>query len=385
MNGCRPDSEITSSASSSVTNEEVQASGSLVDTIVQLPISKHTVAISKKLSPEKVALIDKYFSSGSKKSVLSKITPNALPCGTHTDAFWTPMEEFQAISSKPIGIMLSPDIVSYSKAHNQYGFSKIYANSAATVDSAHSAGFDYDNIMYALGNASQAAAQISESNSGGRHVGAYFIDELLEHNIAWDGYSIGQIAQSFAPKKLFVSSFKWPGWIYSYPQTWGNKYGELLNAGNNIYIMCDQYNGDLEGSATEYWDEFHSYYGSNKSISNWMSVTANNGDGNSHRGYVWPTETASDWSSLFDYTSILPLSEVWLYASNTGNEANVQNFCLVAWEKGWLLQKYQYIIINWRCASTPVCTKCSWDLEKGQWYIDNINYTGEYQYLPYTN
>jgi hypothetical protein len=167
MNGCRPDSEITSSTSSAAINEQTNLTGSGADTIVQLPLSKKTVTISKKLTPEKIALLDKYFSSGSAKSALSKITPNLVACGTHSESWWWPTGEYQAISGKLIGIFLSPNVVSYANARNKYGFSKVYADCAAAIDSAHKYGFGYDSIMYAIGNASQAAAQISESNSGG--------------------------------------------------------------------------------------------------------------------------------------------------------------------------------------------------------------------------
>jgi hypothetical protein len=146
--------------------------------------------------------------------------------------------------------------------------------------------------------------------------------------------------------------------------------------------MCDQYNGNWWGKATEYWDTYYNSYGSNKNISNWMSVTINNGTGEFCRAGYWPTQTASDWGSLFDHADVHSIPEVWLYAG-TGNEAAVQNFCNVAWIKGWLLQKYQYVIVIWRCDNIPICTKCDWELEKGQWYVDDVQYTDSYQYMSY--
>jgi hypothetical protein len=147
--------------------------------------------------------------------------------------------------------------------------------------------------------------------------------------------------------------------------------------------MSDQYHGNCAGYATDYWDQFYTYYGANKSISNWMEVVANNGDGNTHVDCIYQNRVSSNWSSLFDRANAHSQNEVWLFAANTGNETAVSNFCEAAWTKGWLLQKFQYVIINYRCDELPACTKCSWEPEKGYWYIDDINYTSIYQYMSY--
>lgn len=353
------------------------------DTLAYLPLSKKTFKLKKEFTKEQIAQIDEYLATHEIPTITDTIiSPMRELCGTHDSYGWAFGNSYIPVAGKYLGIALSQDVVTYSKAR-MYGFSKIFIGSETEIPNVLAAGFINDNIMFGIATPQQ---QIPTN------VGSYHIDEVFEyHSDVWDDYTISQKAATVYPKKVFLSSFKWPSWPYSYPVTYGAKYGSAINSGTNIFIMCDEYHGNCAGHyfsevymVDDYWDEFWSYYGHNKNISNWLNLTANNGDGNTHVACAWSNADANSWYDMLGNANGKGINEVWLWASGTGNEVGVQNFSEQAWEKDWLLRSYGYYCIVWQCNSQPCYPDCQWGVGLGGWSIKQIVKLGADTYLPYS-
>jgi hypothetical protein len=374
LSGCRIENNITAPGYEITknSNSQVPSIGSSYSPIT-LPNSKQNLFVSKEMDSISIKMIDKYLLNHTiltpGEALKKGITPNLAACGTHYQYCWVGVNEYKAINTKIIGIFVSSNIISYDKAHNTYAFSKIYVNSASDIDNAYSAGFSYDNMMFALpANAPDASTTINNLILAGKNVASYFVDEPVEKNTSWTSDIIGTISQTISPKKLFLSSYKWP----AYPlvgQTYGSRYGSLMNGRNNVFIMCDQYYGDgYYGRANNYWDEFRSYYGVTKNISNWTDATP-------HNDYDGDT-----WDALFSDANAYGLNEIWLYACNSGNEDDICDFMNAAFINGWALKKYKYATIYWQCDAIPACKYCTWGDPNAGWYISSIQFTGGEQY-----
>jgi|GEM_PF-1146635 len=352
------------------------------DTLVYLKKSKLKFKLKKEFTKEQIAQIDEYLATHEIPTISDTIiSPMRELCGTHDSYGWAFGSSYIPVAGKYLGIALSQDVVTYSNAKYKYGFSKIFVWGDYDINLAYSAGFSYDNMMFGIANPQQ---QIPSN------VGSYHIDEVFEkHSDVWDDYTIAQKAGSVYPKKVFLSSYKWPSWPYSYPVTYGAKYGSAINSGTNIFIMCDEYHGNCWAKCTppvhtvdDYWNEFKGYYGANKNISNWLNLTANNGDGSTHVDCGCSNAVSNNWNDLFGNAYRNNINEVWLWASGTGNEISVQNFCSQAWGNGWLLRAYGYYCIVWGCDSQPCYPDCQWGVGLGTWYIKQIYKLGDDVYLP---
>jgi len=353
------------------------------DTLVYLNKSKLKFKLKTEFTKEQIALIDEYFATHKIPTVSDTIIgPMRELCGTHDSYGYAWENSYRPYPGKYLGIALSQDVVTYSNAKWKYGFSKIFVGGDYDINLAFSAGFSYDNMMFGISNPQQQINTI---------FGSYHIDEPFEkHNDVWDDYTILQKAATVYPKKVFLSSYKWPSWSYSLPVTYGAKYGSVINSGTNIFIMCDEYHGNCWAkilgqlhTVVDYWNEFHGYYGSSKNISNWLSVSANSGDGPTHvdcGNYSW---VSSSWWELLLDANRNNLDELWLWANGTGDEMRVGEFCYNAWGFGWLLRAYGYYCIVCGCDSVPCYPDCQWGVGNGDGgYIKQIYKLGDDVYLP---
>jgi hypothetical protein len=321
------------------------------DTVLTLPNSKVTITINKNISMKRIAAIDDYLvaektspKSKSSTSTIQSLKPNLRFCQYEYGAatIWTSQNQYAPISGKYLGIYT--DQITFSQACNQYGFSKIYVTSTSDMDNAYRAGFSYSNMMFGLAQSSYIS-QIAASNSGGRSVGSYEIDEPFENGV-WQASDIDYVmAVVNPPTRVMLTSYKWPSLPYNAFVTYGAEYGSVTNPFSNAYIMCDEYHGNCFGRTYDYWHEFQGYYGANRNITNWMHVVINNGSGVSTScSYL-----ASSWDALLATADVEGINEVWLFADGTGNEAAIANCCTTCWQDQWLLQ-YQvgetYISIN---------------------------------------
>jgi uncharacterized protein YceK len=255
------------------------------DTIIILPKSHKTLIIDKKIIPAKIETLDNEILSNGIAATPTSISPMASMCIYKYTLNYDMQNQYAPVSCKIVGADVSSYIMSYQDAKNTYGFTKVFVYNLTDVNAAYAAGFSYDNMMFNIGRTgtiTDVENLINTVKVGGKQViGSYFAEEVAEKS-SWDANFVGQIAQYIYPKKLFISSYKYPtqpcNLLFS---TWGSEVGALGNAGSNVYIMCDQYHGDIYGQAVDYWAKFSGYYGS-KNISNWVELTANNGDGNTH-------------------------------------------------------------------------------------------------------
>ena len=95
---------------------------------------------------------------------------------------------------------------------------------------------------------------------------------------------------------------------------------------------------------------------------NWADNTMNNAGG---------------WPSCFDWMNAHSINNVWLFADNTGDESVIQNWCINAWEKSWLLRQEKYLTIVYQCSGLG----CSWP-DGGTWTVLTAYYTNT-QYVAY--
>jgi len=356
------------------------------DTLVYLSKSKLKFKLKKEFTKEQIAQIDEYLATHEIPTVSDTIiSPMRELCGTHDSYGWAFGNSYIPVAGKYLGVAFSQDVVTYSKA-KMYGFSKVFVGSEPEINNALGSGFLRENMMFAISSPQQVLPT--------EELGSYHIDEIYEkHSATWSLSSITQKAQDVSPKKVFLSSYKWPSLIYGIlpTRTYGNMYGNAINSADNIYIMCDEYTGNCFGhyfsyvyTLEDYWNEFRSYYGANKNISNWLNLTANNGDGNTHVACAWSNADANSWFDMLGNANRNGLNEVWLWASGTGNEVGVQNFSEQAWEKDWLLRSYGYYLIVWQCNSQPCYPDCQWGVGLGGWSIKQIYKLGAGTYQPYS-
>ena len=352
-----------------------------VDTVIILPQSHTTIIISKSVSMDRIALMDDYLmaekkSPNSKKStapITQSIKPDLRLCQYEFDTvtFWE-AENYSPAQGKTLGICTNE--ITWSKANYQYGFSKIFVTSAADIDNAYSAGYSYDNMMYQL-NLPGYSTDIQASNSGGRHVGSYYIDEPIERGV-WTPTLVLDAA-SLTSKPVMLGSFKFPVSPQYYDiltnKTYGQIYGPLMSSANNLYIMCDKYYGNCLGGHTyEYWNEFHGYYCANKNFSNWFHVVINNGNGISSSCQY----AATSWITLLTTADGKGINEVWLYAQDTGDETGIANCCASCWQDHWLTQ-FQRQRVNVLINTGTTCSP------NGPWGMYDTWYTGRTRYASY--
>ncbi len=335
-----------------------------VDTIITLPNSKMTISIKKGLPASKIRLLDEYFSQNKNISTLSNsITPNLRDCTTYYEYDWVYQNQYRSVSGKHLGIWASSDVISLSKAYNQYGFNEVSIDFSDTSN-AFQAGFKPDSIMIFL-NTSIPDYYITNARS----FGYYFFDEPVKNGIGPTtilGYA-ETILQKNSNSKCLISEYKWTKpalcnayFVYDGPTVWN--YLESPNMG----VMCDQYWLDNEcGTMVDFWNEYFNYYNP-FSFSDWMDNTMNNSGG---------------WSSCFSWANS-HINQIWLFADGAGNESVIQNYCQTAWYTSWLLRFAKQLIIIWKCNSSSPCTNCSYP-SSGNWYVYESYYTGVQQYLSY--
>ena len=382
LTGCSNNMEITSPPLHNDNHEAlmkiVKKTLSPTDTIIVLPLSHKTVIVHKNLNTQKITTLDQYLNTHTPPNS-APIQPMESMCIYHTITSVEMQNQYLPLSGKTLGIWLSEDVCPFYNAYHTYGFTKTWVHDNIWIDMAHDGGFSYDNLMFSTGDTSDVIARIDSTNTAGRHVGSYFIDEPFENNPHWcNSTLITNIANHVSPSKLFLSSYKMPDAWFNWPvTTYGDLYGDLRNNVSNVYIMCDEYHGDINGDVWYYWNRFKNSY-TNKNISNWVSVSANNGDGNTHNIYTGCV--SNSWSYLFDYLAVSGgVNEVWLYAYLTGSETGVDAFCAVAWQKGWLLRLGKEFDALYQCTysypQTP-CEACDWVNGIGDWTRVSAWYTG---------
>jgi hypothetical protein len=348
------------------------------DTLITFPKSKKTLVLSKNYSAKQLAEIDSFLTTHTIRTKTSSMSPQLQNCADRTFTNWEIENQYQSVPGKYLGICTN--VITIYKAYRQYGFNSLYVSSTTDIDSARNDGFSYDSLMWGLSN-SGTLLSIDASNSGGRHVGSYYIDEPMERN-NWTGIDIQTVANYVgSSKKVRLGSYKWPVIPQYYEflsnTTYGQVYGPILNYANNLYIMCDEYYGNCLGHTYEYWNEFHGYYGS-KNIANWMDVVINNGNGQSPGICNY---ASTSWLTLLTTANGIGLNEVWLYAQGTGNEAAIANFCASAWQDSWLTRQQKGLVTEYRCAQNN-CTSCSYPTQ-GTWELYDMWYDGTSRFVGY--
>jgi hypothetical protein len=379
LNGCSSENSVTSPVEKNNYKTPVfkaaPSNGRFTDTTIVLPASKMVIKISKEITADKIALVDSFFNSHTIKAKPFIITPNASACNIMYVYFWLYPGSYKTVQGKYLGIWtdkLSPYLC------NQYGFNQYFvgynpnlSQLNVVIDSVHNAGYDYSNLMVGLGNDSLSYNQniISGTN---KNIGYYFIDEPIEQNAFGNPALIGQ---SLAPlmknknpdSKLFLTDYRWPTASICGGST-GTNLMNIIKSSDNVYIQCDQYDGNCCGNAADYWDVYMNFYGINTNVSNWISVFQN--DGNHYEYFPCTSTKSSDWSTLFNRANSYGMNNIWLYALGMTDLINFNKFLTAAWANGWLLQKQMRIVAVFKCNNPDPCANCR--QSGGNWYISDL-------------
>lgn len=331
-------------------------SANSVDTIITLPLSNKTIAVKKGLSADKIKILDKYFFKH--QNIVSNsqsIIPDIQDCSTYYQYVWEWENQFSPVSGRYLGIWPSDNIVTLGKAYNTYGFSLACVD-YSRINMAHDSGFAYSNIMVNVGSYYAMPDYFNQYPK----CGYYLIDEPYENNY---DQGLVQIFNNWAnPSIVMLDDYDWPS-------TDGSEMAGY--EANNTRIMCDQYVGTIYGDPLDYWNKYTENYGTAFFIAGWLNNTQ---------------DLENWWGSSFSLVnnSLTNISQIWLYALNTGNESLVESFCETAWQNGWLLRLEKETEIIWKCTNSQPCTNCNWNNNQGNWYIYDSFYTGQQQYsTPY--
>jgi hypothetical protein len=347
------------------------------DTVISLPKSKKTIVIKKGLSKAEINKIDNFIIDHGISDQGSTVSPELQNCSEHESTYWETEQAYQSIPGKFLGI--ATNLIPLDSAHNTYGFTgaQIDPSQYATAI----ANFNAQDLAYGLPNNNWINAENTINNSN--VVGYYFIDEPNEHNVS--EAQMGLLADLIDSKsqgqaKFFFTEYNWPANALCNAYNGCGLTDENYLDNINTYIQCDQYQGNCCAVTAGFWDEYQAYFTASKNISNWMSLNIN-ADGNP-LGRAGCNGKANTWSDLFGNANRYGMNNIWLYADNNGVEANIQEFCLAAYEAGWLLQEQKQVITNWECSNPNPCTNCSFP-DEGNWYIVNTFYTGLVRYIAY--
>jgi hypothetical protein len=354
------------------------------DTVITLPKSGKTLVVGKNTNTNQLALLDTYLQT---HTVSDKPATTVSPMAgyyTQTVSYWELQNDYQPVSSKYIGIWcdyLTP-AQCYTYGFNQYAVSGSASNINQQITQATSAGFVTPNIMILLPTDFYTNALSIIANT--THCGYYFIDEPVEQNAYldpnWIPNSIAPYLHTQVPSaKLFLSSFRFTNSTCWAAPTGGTLLRFINSSPGNVFIMCDKYSENCCGNTTDWWSDYHNFYGNSLNPCNWMSVTEN--DGTREGDYPcagWPYPNSSDFSTLLGYANNYGMNNTWLFACGTGNEAAVLNFSFHAWATGWMLRQEKYLTIVYQCSGLD----CNWTYQTGTWTVKTAYYTTT-QYVPY--
>ena len=364
-----------------------------LDTVITFPKSGKTIVISKSFTAKQIADIDNYMATHNILTKSATMSPMLLDCSVRTFTNWELENTYQTELGKYLGIWC--DYLTPAQCRN-YGFNQLFipCSDNGTINSnittAVNAGFSTQNLMVGLGSSNSANA--AGIINGTTVVGYYYIEEPFEKMAFGDSlitvlpYLANLIRNKNYSNKLFFSSWflpytsscnvidKWPPGGTSFYSGIEN----IFSLSSNSYLLCDEYYSNCCRDCSGYWDAFQSFYGT-RNIANWMQVVTNNGSTGYYRGFCGTHST--DWSTLFGHANGYGMTNIWLYAYQTGDETAVQNFCNSAWATGWLLRQEKQICVEYKCIEKS-CTYCSYP-NNGDWILYDVWYTGPIQYVSY--
>ena len=190
------------------------------------------------------------------------------------------------------------------------------------VNSALNAHFKHDSIMINIKGTNPSEILNNASFN------YYFVDEPNESEI--NETDIWAYSQNISSKnvngKLLLSDYMWP--YRSLPCYFASGDLDMMNEYlrySNEYIMCDQYEGNGCGDATDFWNEYKSVYGiPSKNLTNWITLKQS-------VSYDWDNllNMASSWSSVG------AMNPIWIYGGGgsgaRSEERRVGKECRSRW------------------------------------------------------
>ncbi len=342
------------------------------DTIITLGKGKNTIEVRKGLSTDKITLLDKYLSSHKmydKSQTVIPLTQGGCDTYYQTDC-WGWFEDYQSIPGKYLGISINSN-VGMAKIHDQYGFTNILVPFYNTTD-AFTAHFNHDSIMINLPlNVSQSMID----DNGNQAYKSYYIDEPFKNLISNQYFlSIASwIYTKSSTAKFVFSDYYWPPSNLLKDICCPNGHLSTIETywfpDPNVYIMCDQYEGNCCGNVHDFWNEYKADYGiPSRNISNWISINP---------GF------SQDWGDLLNLATAWGFNPIWIYAGDQSiGENDVQSFCADAWATGWLLRSGAPFTIVWKCTNPSPCENCEFPTY-GNWYVYDVYYTASAQFYHY--
>jgi hypothetical protein len=248
--------------------------------------------------------------------------------------------------------------------HDNYGFTRIFVDLNDDTLNARLAHFQHDSMMVNI----PCSATQSYINDGGKApYFYYYIDEPHSTCTNQNFLNLASWVYQKNPNGIFIfSDYWWPETnllCYGHEGD-GNTIQTYWFPNDRIRIMCDQYDGNGCGTAPDFWDEYKSYYGYGRNLTDWETLEPG------HVNY---------WTSYLNFMSNTYRVNAWLYANDGGvTESILNDFCNTAWQTGWLLRLERFVTVFYKC--TGDCTVCNWPA--GTWTSYAWNY-GASQWVHY--
>ncbi len=298
------------------------------------------------------------------------IDPDAVRCDyyrVYVDEF----DHYKPKSGKNIGIWDTHNHKTTSELHNKWGFNSYYVRNVTEKNNALNAGFDEDLLMGHIKYTNSGYSLAPPADYSMYHLNEPFETESLSKS------EVISLANDISPSKLFIASYK-------IASDWGNyceDYKDVLTQKANTYMMCDQYYDGgpfCSNDQRYYWAWFSSYYGYNRTPTNWIHLYIDGED--------------NDFYRLFWKANDFKRSTLWLYAGNKGDkycdngEVLTQSlfnhylpvFCDAAFKNGWLrkfVKRYSY----WYKCPDEFGDPCWCRDNNAGWVLDSIFYEGIFE------
>lgn len=287
------------------------------------------------------------------------VFPMAFLKGTRIIQYDQFADEYTPLEGKYIGVGTASPTYTNAVLFNTFG-ARLCVTSKGDWQTRKSEGYQPENIMLSLDEVkSYDLVQMftfiqslpKKADGISYEPTNFFIDEPFERG--WTGAALCNIIyvikQCIPSAKINFSEYR------IYTNLISNGYAaedrQLINWWpGHIFIMCDEYLGNQNGSVATYWRHTSELFAPFV-YANWMSSVKNEGNYWS----PWLNNRANSFSDLFATANEMGFNTIWLWVeydpiNNIYTEPyQMVDFGIRAWEKGWLKRALYHYSVRQIC------------------------------------
>lgn len=290
-----------------------------------------------------------------------EIIPKGYQTGTRVITCNDWADQYQESPGKYLGGMFDLSMPHYPALNlnvlrNTWGFNSVIVSDSAEWSQRKRENYPNNNILVSIGQNFHLASSSEIDNYIKTFPSAqmFFIDEPQEKS--WTDTKINLVAnlvQSNNPNaKLFLIDYN-----YVLSASNLNALKWQVNNHTNVYIMCDEYRGNIAGPTAYYWDFTQSNF-PGRVVGNWINTETNTGSWWSG----WLNNYNSSYSDLFSKASQYGYSSMWVFISENTYIENMAALCSAAWAHGWLKR----MLVHWTILQQ--CDNPNDPVEDQVWY-----------------